>query len=66
MSSLKDIQNEIYQLEKDVQYLTDLGAVPSIPDDSWEKIKKERKKKMKQLQYQYNKEDEILHSNRLK
>ena len=66
MRSLKSIQNEIYQLEKDIQYLTDLGQSPSVSDESWEDIKKERKRKMKILNHYYDKEDEILHANRLK
>ena len=44
MRSLKAIQNEIYQLEEDIKYLTDLGQSPSVSDESWEDIKKERKR----------------------
>ena len=66
MRSLKSIQNEIYQLEQDIQYLTDLGQSPSVSDESWEDIKKERERKMKILNHYYDKEDEILHANRLK
>tara|TARA_Y100000310_G_scaffold79688_1_gene76369 strand:- start:2815 stop:3015 length:201 start_codon:yes stop_codon:yes gene_type:complete len=66
MRSLKALQNEIYQLEEDIKYLTDLGQSPSVSDESWEDIKKERKRKMKILHHYYDKEDEILHANRLK
>ena len=66
MRSLKSIQNEIYQLEKDIEYLKGLGASPSVSDESWDEIKKEIKRKMKILNHYYDKEDEILHVNRLK
>ena len=41
-------------LEEDIKYLTDLGESPSVSNESWEDIKKERKRKMKILHHYYD------------